>query len=46
MLADHAGIGQDHLSALERGNKEIGIRVLERIAEALEVNLKHFFDGV
>ena len=44
MLADHAGIGQDHLSELERGKKEIGIRVLEKIAEALDVRLKQFFE--
>jgi transcriptional regulator with XRE-family HTH domain len=46
MLADHAAIGQDHLSELERGKKEIGIKVLERIAIALGVSLKQFFDGV
>jgi transcriptional regulator with XRE-family HTH domain len=45
MLADHADIGQDHLSELERGKKEIGIRVLERIAEALDVRLTEFFEG-
>ena len=44
MLADHADIGQDHLSELERGKKEIGIRVLERIAAALDVRLKQFFE--
>ena len=46
MLADHAGIGQDHLSDLELGKKEIGIRVLERIAAALDVSLEHFFRGL
>ncbi len=45
MLADHAGIGQDHLSELERGRKEIGIKTLERIAEALDVSLERFFKG-
>jgi transcriptional regulator with XRE-family HTH domain len=44
MLADHAGIGQDHLSELERGKKEIGMRVLERIAVALNVRLGKFFE--
>ena len=29
MLADFAQIGQDHLSELERGKKEIGMRALE-----------------
>lgn len=45
MLADHASIGQDHLSELERGKKEIGIKTLERIAEALGVTLERFFKG-
>lgn len=46
MLADHANIGQDHLSDLELGKKEIGIKALERISEALDMSLKQFFDGV
>ena len=46
MLADHADIGQDHLSELERGRKEMGIKALARIAEALEVTLQQFFDGI
>lgn len=46
MLADHAGIGQDHLSELERGNKEIGIKALERITDALNVSLEQFFRGI
>ena len=46
MLADHAGIGQDHLSELERGKKEIGIKALERIVDALEVTLERFFHGI
>ena len=45
MLADHADVGQDHLSELERGKKEIGILVLARIAAALDVRLEKFFEG-
>ena len=37
MLADHATIAREHLSELENGKKEIGVRTLERIAEALGV---------
>jgi transcriptional regulator with XRE-family HTH domain len=44
VLAGLAGIGQDHLSELERGKKEAGIRVLERIAVALNVRLGKFFE--
>lgn len=46
MLADHADIGQDHLSDLELGKKEIGVRALERITDALEVSLERFFHGI
>jgi transcriptional regulator with XRE-family HTH domain len=36
-LAEHAGIGKNHISELERGQREIGLRNLEAIAGALEV---------
>ena len=39
MLADHAELTREHLSELENGNKEIGVRALERIAIALDKNL-------
>jgi transcriptional regulator with XRE-family HTH domain len=43
MLADHAEIAREHLSELENGRKEIGIRTLERIANALDLPLSEFF---
>ncbi len=43
MLADHASLAREHLSELERGNKEIGIRALARIVEALDIELDKFF---
>lgn len=43
-LADHSQITREHLSELENGKKEIGVRTLERIVSALEVSLKGFFD--
>ena len=46
MLADHAQIAREHLSELENGRKEIDARALERIANALEVRLQEFFEGV
>ena len=45
MLADHAGLTREHLSELERGRKEIGVRNLDRIAQALGVSLATFFEG-
>jgi transcriptional regulator with XRE-family HTH domain len=40
MLADHAQIERSHLTRLEEGRKEAGLRVLERIANALEVEVE------
>lgn len=39
MLADHAQIEQAHLARLETGQIEPGVLVLERIANALEVDV-------
>jgi transcriptional regulator with XRE-family HTH domain len=44
MLADHAELTREHLSELENGHKEMGVRSLERIAAALEVSLARFFE--
>jgi transcriptional regulator with XRE-family HTH domain len=46
MLADHAELTREHLSELENGHKEIGIRALEKIAQALSISLHQFFDGL
>lgn len=43
MLADHAQIAREHLSELERGKKEAGIRTIQQIAAALDVSLAEFF---
>ena len=45
MLADHAELTREHLSELESGKKEMGVRTLDRIARALGVSLAKFFDG-
>ena len=37
MLADHAQIEYAHLARLELGQKEAGLLILQKIAEALEV---------
>ena len=44
MLADHAEIAREHLSELENGKKEIGVRTLKRISQALGVSLAVFFE--
>jgi len=40
LLADHAELERAHLSRLEEGRREAGIRVLERIARALDVDVE------
>lgn len=45
MLADHSELTREHLSELENGHKEIGIRTLEKITLALELSLPEFFQG-
>ena len=45
MLADHAELTREHLSEVEGGKKEIGVRTLDRIVRALGMNLAKFFEG-
>lgn len=40
LLADHAELERAHLSRLEEGRREAGLRVLERIAGALDVEVE------
>ncbi|MGD0521159.1 MAG: helix-turn-helix transcriptional regulator [Terracidiphilus sp.] len=40
LLADHAELERAHLSRLEEGRREAGLRVLERIARALDVDVE------
>lgn len=40
LLADHAELERAHLSRLEQGRREAGLRALERIARALNVEVE------
>jgi|HubBroStandDraft_1064217.scaffolds.fasta_scaffold897877_1 transcriptional regulator with XRE-family HTH domain len=40
LLADHAELERAHLSRLEEGKREPGLRVLDRIARALDVEVE------
>ena len=42
-LADFALLAREHLSELENGRKEVGIRTLERLVEALGSTFSDFF---
>jgi transcriptional regulator with XRE-family HTH domain len=43
VLADHSELTREHLSELESGKKEIGLRALDRLAKALEVPVAKLF---
>lgn len=43
ILADRAELTREHLSEIERGRKEIGIRTLDSLTRALGVSLSKFF---
>jgi transcriptional regulator with XRE-family HTH domain len=43
-LADLSQVGRAHMCDLENGKREIGILMLERIADALGVRLRELID--
>lgn len=45
-LAAHAGISKNHISELERGSREIGLRNLVAIAEALDITPDALLKGL
>ncbi len=42
-LAQHSGVHEVHISDLERGSREAGLRTLLSIAKALDVSLSDLF---
>jgi transcriptional regulator with XRE-family HTH domain len=44
LLADHAQISREHVLRIEAGQKEMGLRTLERIATALDVKPKDLLE--
>jgi transcriptional regulator with XRE-family HTH domain len=45
-LAEHSGIHEVHISDLERGTREAGVRTLQAIAKALKVGTAELLKGV
>lgn len=43
-LAELADLHRAYIGQIERGEKNIGIRNLEKIAKALKVKIKEFFE--
>ena len=45
-LALEAGVNKNYLSDLERGNRNPTVKVLAKIASALEITLEELFKGI
>ena len=45
-LAFESNMNKNYLSDLERGNRNPTVKILTRIAEALEVTLEELFKGI
>jgi transcriptional regulator with XRE-family HTH domain len=45
-LAEQAGISENYISELEQGRKEICLRTLERLADALEVKISDLMRAI
>ncbi|MCW2993112.1 MAG: Helix-turn-helix domain [Conexibacter sp.] len=45
-LANEAGIGQAHLSRIENGRHDPSIRMVAKIASALEISVADLMKGV
>lgn len=45
-LAEHSGVHEVHISDLERGTREAGLRTLSKIASALGTTLSDLLKGL
>jgi transcriptional regulator with XRE-family HTH domain len=45
-LAEHSGVHEVHISDLERGSREPGLRTLSKIALALDTTLSEMLKGL
>ena len=45
-LSFEANVNKNYLSDLERGNRNPTVKILERIALALEISLEELFKGI
>jgi transcriptional regulator with XRE-family HTH domain len=43
-LAEKAGLHRTYIGSIERGERNITIESLEKIAEALQINIKDLFE--
>jgi len=45
-LSEHSGVHEVHISDLERGTREAGVKTLQRIAKSLGITVSDLFKGV
>jgi transcriptional regulator with XRE-family HTH domain len=45
-LAEVSGIGRTHISQLENGRREAGLRILETLASTFGITVAQLLDGV
>jgi XRE family aerobic/anaerobic benzoate catabolism transcriptional regulator len=45
-LAQHSGVHEVHISDLERGTREAGVRTFKRIAESLETTVSDLLRNI
>jgi putative transcriptional regulator len=45
-LAQHSGVHEVHISDLERGTREVGLKTLAALAVALGIKLETLFKGI
>jgi transcriptional regulator with XRE-family HTH domain len=45
-LAEHSGVHEVHISDLERGSREVGLRNLAALAGAFGLSLSEFLKGI
>lgn len=43
-LADKSGLNRPYISAIEQGKRNVSLEVMGKLAEALEIELKEFFE--
>lgn len=43
-LAEKSGLNRPYISAIEQGKRNVSLEVIEKLAEALEIAIKEFFE--
>lgn len=44
-LSDKSGLNRPYISAIEQGKRNVSLEVIEKLAEALDIEIKEFFVG-